>query len=282
MTIREAIYQSYIKLKVQGMNQPKLKARLLMQFVLKQSRQYLMVYDEKELTKEQETTYKESVGLLIKGIPLQYITHTQEFMKMDFYINSKVLIPRPDTEVLVEEIISIAKQIKAKKILELGTGSGAIAISLARYIKNCQITAIDISQEALKIAQLNAKRQQVEKRVTFLLSNLFENLPKEKYDMIVSNPPYIKQEQLKTLEKEVQNEPRLALDGGKDGLLFYRKIIHQAYEFLKYKGYLCFEIGYDQKNEVMDLIEQEGKFRNTYGKKDLYGNDRIIITNLRS
>lgn len=280
MTIREAINQATIKLKMGKIENPKLKARLLMQFVLNQTRQYLMIYDEKKLTQGQQKKYLEMVKQLVKGIPLQHITHRQEFMKMDFYVNEHVLIPRPDTEVLVEEVIQIAKKVKAKKILDLCTGSGAIAVSLAKYIENSQITATDISEEALEIAEQNAKKHQVDSQIAFLQSDLFEELPKEKYDMIVSNPPYIKKEVIKTLTKEVQREPNMALDGGRDGLDFYRKIIHQAYEFLKYKGYLCLEIGYDQKIDVIELIEQEEKYGDTYGKKDLYGNDRIIITQL--
>lgn len=278
MTIREAINQATIKLKMRDIDTPKLKARLLMQFILGKTRQYILVYDEKNLTKEQQEKYFKNVEKIEKGIPLQHITHQQEFMKMNFYVNQDVLIPRPDTEVLVEEVINIARKIKAKKILDLCTGSGAIAISLAKYIENSQITAIDISYEALKIAQKNAKENGVEKQIVFLISDLFEKVPKEKYDMIVSNPPYIKKEVIKTLQKEVQNEPFMALDGGWDGLDFYRKIIHQADSFLKYEGYLCLEIGYDQKIDVIDFIEQEEKYIDTYGKKDLYGNDRIIIT----
>lgn len=278
MTIREALNKGTIQLKMKKIESPKLKARLVMQFILNQTRQYVMVYDEKKLTPIQEKKYFEAMEQLAKGIPLQHITHRQEFMKMDFYVNNNVLIPRPDTEVLVEEVIRIAKKINAKKILDLCTGSGAIAVSLAKYIENSQITATDISEKALEIAEINAKKQQVDKQIAFLPSNLFEELPKEKYDMIVSNPPYIKKEVIKTLDKEVQKEPHIALDGGQDGLDFYRKIIHHSYEFLKYKGYLCLEIGYDQKIDVIELIEQEGKYIDTYSKKDLYGNDRVIIT----
>ena len=232
MTIQEAMGKANIQLKTKNIDSPKLKARLLMQYVLKQNRQYLMVYDENKLTQEQKEKYFKAIEKLSKGIPLQHITHQQEFMKMNFYVNENVLIPRPDTEILVEEVIKIAKKIKAKKILDLCTGSGAIAISLANYIENSQITATDISEEALAIAEKNARNNKVDKQIAFLSSNLFEELPKEKYDMIVSNPPYIKKEIVKTLAKEVQNEPLMALDGGWDGLDFYRKIIHQADDFL--------------------------------------------------
>ena len=127
---------------------------------------------------------------------------------------------------------------------------------------------------------MNAKNNDVYEKISFVQSNLFENIPKEKFDMIVSNPPYIKKEVIETLEKEVQKEPIIALDGGYDGLDFYRKIISQSYEYLKYKGYLCLEIGYDQKIDVIELIENEEKYKETYCKKDLYGNDRIIITRI--
>ena len=197
---------------------------------------------------------------------------------MNFYVDESVLIPRPDTETLVEEVIKIAKKINAKKILDLCTGSGAIAVSLAKYIENSNITAVDISSKAIRIAKLNAKNNEVENQITFLESNLFENIPEEKYDIIVSNPPYIKRGVLQTLEKEVKKEPIIALDGGIDGLDFYRKISKKSIEYLKYGGYLCLEIGYDQKIDVIELIENEEKYTNTYSKKDLFGNDRVIIT----
>ena len=280
MTIQEAMGKANIQLKTKNIDSPKLKARLLMQYVLKQNRQYLMVHDENKLKQEKKEKYFRAIEKLSKGFPLQHITHQQEFMKMNFYVNENVLIPRPDTEILVEEVIKIAKKINAKKILDLCTGSGAIAVSLAKYIENSQVTATDISEEALVIAERNAKNNKVDKQIAFLSSNLFYEIPKEKYDMIVSNPPYIKREIVKTLAKQVQNEPLMALDGGWDGLDFYRKIIHQADDFLKYGGYLCLEIGYDQKEEVMDLIKKEEKYTNPYCKKDLYGNDRVVVTKL--
>lgn len=280
MTIEEAIKKATASLKGKNIDSPKQKARLLMQAILGKDRQYLLVYDRKELTAKQEEKYWKDVEKIAKGVPLQHITHRQEFMKMNFYVNKNVLIPRADTETLVEEAIKIAQKINAKKILDLCTGSGAIAISLAKYIENSQITAIDISSQALEIAERNAKMNQVDKQIAFLTSDLFQDIPKEKYDMIVSNPPYIRREIIKTLDDEVRQEPLMALDGGIDGLDFYRKIIHGADEFLKYGGYLCLEIGYDQKIDVIDLIEQEEKYIDTYGKKDLYGNDRIIITKI--
>lgn len=277
MTIKQAIERGVAKLKLENITTPKLKVRLLMQFVLKKPRQYLIIYDNETLTKNQEDKFFDGISKLSKGIPIEHITHNKEFMKLDFFVDENVLIPRQDTEVLVEEVIKIAQKIKARKILDLCTGSGAIAISLAKYLLNTEITALDISYKALEVAKLNAKTNKVENQITFIESNLFENLPKEKYDIIVSNPPYIKQDIIKELDKEVQKEPHIALDGGKDGLDFYRKIIYSGYEYLKYGGYLCLEIGYDQKEEVMNLLDDNGQYINKICIKDLYNNDRVII-----
>ena len=192
MNIKDTMKKGMIDLKTNGIEEPKLKARLLMQFILNKPRQYLLVYDNEPLTLRQEVDYFKAIKKMINGVPLQHITHMQEFMKMNFYVNEDVLIPRPDTEILVEEVINIAKRINAKKILDLCTGSGAIAISLAKYIENSEITAVDISKKALNVAKKNAKNNEVENQITFIESNLFEKMKKEKYDMIVSNPPYIK------------------------------------------------------------------------------------------
>ena len=280
MTIRETLRKGMIELKNAGISEPQLKSRLLMQYILNKPRQYLLVYDDKILTLRQEVDYFKLIKKLKSGIPLQHITHLQEFMKMNFYVDEDVLIPRPDTEVLVEEVIKIAEKINAKKILDLCTGSGAIAVSLAKYIKNSEITAVDISDKALRIAKKNAIDNEVENQITFIESDLFEKVRKEKFDIIVSNPPYIKKDIIKTLNIEVQKEPIIALDGGYDGLDFYRKIINNGYEYLKFNGYICLEIGYDQKIDVIELIENEEKYIDTYCKRDLYGNDRVIVTKL--
>lgn len=280
MQIKEAMRKGMIKLKTNDVKEPNLKARLLMQYILNRPREYILVHDDKQLTLRQNVDYFKLIKKLIEGVPLQHITHQQEFMKLMFYVDENVLIPRPDTEILVEEVIKLAKNINAKKILDLCTGSGAIAVSLAKYIEGSQITATDISRKALSIAKLNATNNNVEDKITFVSSDLFQNISEEKYDIIVSNPPYIKRKVIKTLDEEVKREPIIALDGGNDGLDFYKKIIGNAYQYLKYKGYLCLEIGYDQKDEVIDLINKEEKYIDTYSKKDLFDNDRIVITKL--
>lgn len=280
MTIRELLNQGIIMLKNEQIDSPKTKARLILESTLNKSREYLIIYDKNEVTSAQRDNYIKKIKRVILGEPIQYITGLQEFMKLNFFVTKDVLIPRQDTEVLVEEVIKIAKKIKAKKILDLCTGSGAIAVSLAKYMQESDITATDISKNALNIAKLNAKSNNVENKITFIESDLFDKIRKEKYDIIVSNPPYIKKEIINKLQKEVQNEPKIALDGGYDGLDFYRKIINTSYEYLKYNGYLCLEIGYDQKEEVLQLIENEKKYVDSYCLKDLCQNDRVIVARL--
>lgn len=278
MTIKETMRKGMIKLKTGNVTEPNLKSRLLMQYILNKPRQYLIVYDDQILTLRQEVDYFKSIKRLIEGEPIQHITHQQEFMKLNFFVDENVLIPRPDTEILVEEVIKIAKKTKAKKILDLCTGSGAIAVSLAKYLDDVEITAIDISSKSLQIAIKNAKSNQVEDKITFIESDLFSNIPDDKYDIIVSNPPYIRKDVINTLTKEVQKEPKIALDGGEDGLEFYRRIVCESDKYLKFRGYLCLEIGFDQKNDVINIINNERKYVGTYCKKDLYDNDRIVVT----
>ncbi len=280
MTIKQALIKGVTVLKLEKISTPKLKARLLLQYVLKKPRQYLIVYDNQKLTEKEEQDYLKYIELLKQGEPIEHITHQKEFMKLNFYVDENVLIPRQDTEILVEEVITIAKKTRAKKILDLCTGSGAIAVSLAKYLENIQITALDISGKALDIAISNAKNNHVQEKITFVESNLFQNLGQEKYDIIVSNPPYIRRKELEILDREVKREPQIALDGGEDGLDFYRKIIDIGYQYLKYGGYICLEIGYDQKEEIMQIIKDKKQYINTYCKKDLYDNDRIIVTKL--
>lgn len=276
MTIKQAITKGMIMLKSNNVESPKLKARLLLQYILDKPRQYIIVYDNKEIDKQQQWQYFVNIEKLTKGVPLQHITHRQEFMKMDFFVDENVLIPRPDTEILVEEVIKIAQKYNSPRILDLCTGSGAIAISLKKFVPNADITAVDISEKALEIAQRNAKK--LETKINFLKSDLFDKLDNKKFDIIVSNPPYIRKDEIKKLSEEVQKEPKIALDGGEDGLDFYRIITEQAINYLKTGSFLCFEIGYNQKNDVIKIIEDDQNYKNIYCKKDLYGNDRIIIT----
>lgn len=213
---------------------------------------------------------------IIEGKPIQYITNYQEFMKLQFYVNENVLIPQPDTEILVEQVINENKN-KNINILDLCTGSGAIGISIAKYIEKSNIIATDISSKALQIAKLNAEKNLVHKKIEFILSDMFKDIGKRSFDIIVSNPPYIKTKIIKNLDKTVQNEPSLALDGGMDGLKFYKIIAQKAHEFLNKNGKIYLEIGYDQKDDVVNLLKNTFKYKDIICIKDLEQNDRVII-----
>lgn len=271
MQIQEILSSTIKQLNSNNVEEPKNKAKRLLAFVLNVPKEFLIINDNKELNKKQEVKYKKCIERLIKGEPIQYIIGKQEFMGIDLIVTNDVLIPQPDTEILVEETIKVAKQYDKPKILDLCTGSGAIAIAIKKYIPEAEIVASDLSSKALRIANNNDRT----KKIRFILSDLFENI-NEKFDIIVSNPPYIKTEEIKTLSKEVQNEPLMALDGGQDGLYFYEKIIKQANSYLNQNSYLCLEIGENQKNEIIKKIQYNGKYTNIQTYKDLGGNDRVI------
>ena len=280
MTIKELLNQGIIMLKNEDIDGPKNKARAILQHTLKKPREYLIIYDNKEVTGAQRDEYVRNIKRLIAGEPLQYITGVQEFMKMNFVVTKDVLIPQPDTEILVEEAIKIANKLQNPLILDLCTGSGAIAVSLAKNVPNAKIVATDISKKSLEIAKYNAKLNGVLNNIDFIQSNLFDKLKNIKFDIIVSNPPYIATSEIKTLPKDVRQEPIIALDGGKDGLDFYRKIYEKGYEFLNRQGFLCVEIGYNQKEAVKKIIEEQKRYVETYCKKDLCENDRVIVTKI--
>ncbi len=271
MQIQEILSSTIKQLNSNNVEEPNNKAKRLLAFVLNVPKEFLIINDNKELNKKQEVKYKKCIERLIKGEPIQYIIGKQEFMGIDLIVTNDVLIPQPDTEILVEETIKVAKQYDKPKILDLCTGSGAIAIAIKKCIPEAEIVASDLSSKALRIANNNDRT----KKIRFILSDLFENI-NEKFDIIVSNPPYIKTEEIKTLSKEVQNEPLMALDGGQDGLYFYEKIIKQANSYLNQNSYLCLEIGENQKNEIIKKIQYNGKYTNIQTYKDLGGNDRVI------
>lgn len=274
MTIKQNLEYAIKMLNENDIEDARIKARTLLSYVLGKPKEYIIINLEQEL--EQENIFKKHIKELIEGKPLQYITQTQEFFGMQFYVDENVLIPQPDTEILVEAVIEIAKKEEKKIILDLCTGSGCIAISLSENIENSDITATDINKTALEIAKKNDKN----KKIIFKQSDMFENLESEKFDIIVSNPPYIKTKVIESLEKDVQQEPKLALDGGEDGLKFYRAITENAYKYLNNDGYLCLEIGENQKEEVMELLKSNN-YQDIYCKKDLAGNDRVIIAKYR-
>ena len=277
MTIKELLNQGTIMLKNEDIDGPKNKARAILQYTLKKSREYLIIYDNKEISQLKRDEYIKNIKRLIAGEPLQYITGVQEFMKMKFVVTKDVLIPQPDTEILVEEVIKIGNRLQNPMILDLCTGSGAIAVSLAKNLPNVKIIATDISKKAIEIAKYNAKLNGVINNIDFVESNLFDKLKNLKFDIIVSNPPYVPTGEIKKLPKDVRQEPILALDGGKDGLDFYRKIFEKSHEFLNSQGYMCVEIGYNQKEAVKKIIDEQKRYLNVYCKKDLCENDRVIV-----
>lgn len=255
-------------------------AKELAEYIFKITRAQMIANNDMEFSKDQTDNYINSIKKISTGIPIQYITNNQEFMNLNFYVDENVLIPQPDTEILVEEVINEYKEKKCR-ILDLCTGSGAIAISLAKYINESNIVASDISMKALQIAKLNAEKNLVRKKIEFIESDMFDKIYKEDFDIIVSNPPYIKTKVIEELDKQVKNEPYIALDGGADGLKFYKIIIENAYKYIKNEGKVFLEIGYDQKNELINLFKENNHYENIYSKKDLGGNDRIIVATVR-
>lgn len=267
--------------KLEGIETALLDSQLILSDILGVERTYLLLNREKEITNEEYKVFIEKINLRKNGLPLQYITGKQEFMGIMFKVCKGVLIPRNDTEILVEEVINLAKNIQNPIIIDVGCGSGAISISLAKFIEHSSIYALDIMDIPLKMTKENSILNGVEKRVNVIKSNMLSNEKyiNEKVDFIISNPPYIKTSVIPTLMKEVkEHEPINALDGGEDGLYFYRNITHDAKKLLKENGYLVYEIGHDQKEDVKNIMINEG-FKNIKVIKDLSGLDRVIIGN---
>ncbi len=279
MILKDAFTEGIRKLKLSNIDAPVVTAGAILCYVLGCEKTYLYSHDEYLLSKDEYENYCEFLKRRIEGEPLQYITGCQEFMSLNFNVCREVLIPRQDTEILVESVLEYVGQRDNVSILDIGTGSGCIAISLAYYGKNTQVMGVDISKGALEIARLNARNCGVEENTVFVESNLFENIPPKKFDIIISNPPYIPIEVIETLDKQVKDfEPTIALGGGEDGLNFYRRITEQSGSFLKPKGLLAFEVGFDQAQKVMKIMESS--FENIKVQKDLAGIERVVMGNL--
>jgi len=263
-------------------NNPFLDVQLILSHLLKKDKIYLHMHKDEEVNSDVSEKYYEMVERRNLGYPLQYMLNSQEFMGLDFFVQEGVLIPRPDTEILVEKLINIVNQTPLKdkkiKILDIGTGSGAIALSLAYYLKNSFVTAVDISDIAIETATLNVKRLKLN-NVSIFKADVFGdmNISDEKYDVVVSNPPYIEKSTIEELQIEVsQYEPKIALDGGIDGLDFYRQIVSVFKEIHCKNSILAVEIGYNQKNTVTEIFENTKLFNKIETYKDLSGRDRVV------
>ncbi|MBQ7920369.1 MAG: peptide chain release factor N(5)-glutamine methyltransferase [Lachnospiraceae bacterium] len=274
MIYQECFNQGKLALESAGIPEAALDARLLLEHICGTSRNDLLVHGDREVAVEQEEAYKEAIRQRAERIPLQHITGQQEFMGLTFQVNENVLIPRQDTEILVEEVLPHLTS--GVRILDMCTGSGCILISLLHYSMWAEGTGVDLSAKALEVARENAGRLLSKERiVSFVESDLFEKV-EGKYDVIVSNPPYIQTEVIKGLMPEVRDhEPMMALDGTEDGLYFYRRIVEESKEFLRKEGRLFFEIGYDQAEAVKGLMENAG-FSDVTVVKDFAGLDRVV------
>ena len=281
VTIEKLLKDGAEIIKQRDYNNPLLDVQLILCHLLQKDRVYLHLNRKKEVDDEISTKFYEMARRRNQGYPLQYMTNVQEFMGLEFYVQEGILVPRPDTEMLVEKIIKIVNNSNFKdrtvKILDIGTGSGAIAVSLAHYVKNSFVTAVDVSDTAIKTANINIEKHNL-KNIRTVKADIFEDVfPDEKYDIVVSNPPYIRREIIKDLPVEVSEyEPRLALDGGEDGLDFYRRIAEVFVKIHGENGVLCVEIGHDQKQDVQRIFENLNIFKMIETDKDLGGNDRVV------
>ena len=278
MTLKELYNTGTDILKNASIQESSLDAWYLLEYVTGITRARYFVDSQQTVPKNHQKQYLQLIQKRAEHIPLQHLTGVQEFMWLEFHVNEHVLIPRQDTEILVETALEKLKEISNPvNLLDMCTGSGCILLSILYYMKNKkQITGtgVDISDKALEVARKNAKSLGLS--VDFLQSDLFDKIT-DKYSMIVSNPPYIRSDVIKTLQEEVrEHDPMLALNGMEDGLYFYRKIISESEKYLQADGYLIFEIGQDQGLDVSNMMKDAG-FRDVLIKKDLAGLDRVVL-----
>ena len=275
MTFREAICFGEEKLNIAGIEDAKNDAWLLLTYVCKIDRTFYYVHMDEEMSMEQVAEYESVLNKRAEHVPLQYITGEQEFMGIPFHVNDAVLIPRQDTETLVEEALKVIRP--GMKVLDMCTGSGCILISILKNVVDVTGFGYDISKQAINVAKENAKLNNV--NATFERSDLFDDVS-DTFDVIVSNPPYIPTDVIGGLMPEVAvYEPMQALDGKEDGLHFYRRIVTDASKYLNPEGKLLFEIGHDQGESVSSLMKEAG-YKDVRVVKDLAGNDRVVIGGL--
>lgn len=282
MTYAEVYERGRAALAAAGIEEAAWDARLLLEHVCGTDRNTLLVHGDRPMEGDETRRYEELLAKRAARIPLQHLTGKQDFMGLTFKVNEHVLIPRQDTEILVEEILKELHD--GANVLDMCTGSGCILISLLHYSNGCRGVGVDISREALEIAAANAGellKDRENTEITFIESNLFEGVTGQ-FEMIVSNPPYIRTKVIDTLMPEVKDyEPRQALDGAEDGLFFYRRIVEESKKHLTGGGMLYFEIGYDQAAEVRELMEKAG-FWDVRVAKDYAGQDRVVYGSMVS
>ena len=280
MTIKEILIQ-YSKELENISDTPRLDVEMLLKKALGDvDSMYIRMYLDKELTDEQEKYFLEMIKERLNERPIAYIIGNREFMGLDFFVKEGVLIPRPDTETLVEEIIELCKNKSEQiNILDIGTGSGSITVSLAKYIENSKVMSFDISDIPLEVGKINAINNEVDNKIEFVKSDVFSAIKdtEKQFDVIVSNPPYIPKKDIETLHTQVKDyEPYNALEGGEDGLDFYRQITKESIDYLKQGGILAYEVGHDQAEDVSEIMKSYG-YTKIYKKKDIQGIDRVVI-----
>ena len=276
MNIQSAITQGAQILKSKFFLNPYLDSEILMAKAINKDKKYLLLNAQNKIEEKNLNLFQKLIHERSKGKPVSHLTNKKLFWKSEFFVTEDTLIPRPDTELIVENILNLTKNKSKLSILDIGIGSGCILLSILRERKDFYGTGIDISQNCLKIANINAINLKVNSRLKLYKSNV-DKFTLGKYDLIVSNPPYIKKHILKYLDEGVASfEPKIALDGGLDGLSEIRKVIKKSSELIKKNGKFILEIGFDQKNKVIKLLNKEGFYINS-ALKDLAGNDRCII-----
>ena len=277
MNIQSALTEGLNILKNKSILSAKLDSEILMAKALGKKREYIILNNNKIIKEQNLKYFKKLVHERATRKPIAYLLKKKSFWNSEFYVNKNTLIPRPDTEIILEQILKFTKNKNYLNILDIGVGSGCILLSVLKERKNFYGTGIDISKNSLDTCKINAKKLLLDRRVKFFKSDV-DKFAIGKYDLIVSNPPYIKTCDLKYLESDViKFEPKLALDGGLDGLSVIRKVIKKSSELLKKNGKFILEIGFDQKNKVIKLLNNKGFYINST-VKDLANNDRCIIS----
>jgi len=257
LTAQQALHHAIRQLEQHQVGSPRMNAETLLMFTLGCDRAYLYAHPERELSPDETRRYQEAVAERARGKPAQYITGHQEFWGLDFIVSPAVLIPRPETEHVVETVLELARRGAAPpRIVDVGTGSGCIALSLAKELPQAEVHAVDISPEALEVARANAARLELDGRVRFHRADLLTGLPLSEVDFVVSNPPYVGEEEPEKVQRQVREfEPKVAVFAGRSGLEVYQRLVPQAQRLLKPGGWLVMEIGYSIEEEVRKLLE---------------------------